>query len=71
MSTVFEDITAVNADITTINVDIIAINDDVTTLENNITDLDEDLESQLTIIAAEQFYRMKDYWLLKKMTKVR
>ena len=54
MSTVFEDITAVNADITTINGDIMAISDDITTLEDDVTDLDEDLESQLTIIAAEQ-----------------
>ena len=54
MSTVFEDITTINNDITTINGDITAINADVTTLRNYVTDLDEDIESQLTIISAEQ-----------------
>ena len=54
MSNVQEDITIITNEITTINDEITNINTDVDTLENEITDLDDDVESHLTIIAAEQ-----------------
>ena len=51
----------INNDINTINDEIIATNNDVTTLNNDVEtletevrDLDEDLESQITVISAEQ-----------------
>ena len=49
-----DDITQINDDITAINSDVTTLTDDVSTLENDVRDLDEDLESQLTVISAEQ-----------------
>ena len=52
---------SINNDINTINDEIIATNNDLTTLNNDVEtletevrDLDEDLESQITVISAEQ-----------------
>ena len=48
------DITQINDDMSAVNSDVTILTDDVSTLENDVRDLDEDLESQLTVISAEQ-----------------
>ena len=44
----------INDAISTINNDISIVNNDVETLQTVVRDLDEDIESQLTVISAEQ-----------------
>ena len=50
----------ISNDITQINDNITVVNNDVTTL-TDVRDLDEDLESQLTVISAEQVLQDKFY----------